>query len=173
MAYKLFAFTALLLTQIFFSTYGFTAQPDKTIRPMFSMTAGQIGVFDSIEEPVLVGVEYQGNPFEVFKFDIIPSIGYMRSEGGSQYLFTTLRYDYWLDQKWVVTPIWGLGYFEDDNEIILGHELEFISGIEVAYEFENHHRLGLMFSHLSNAGLSSTNPGTETLVLSYSMPITD
>jgi len=53
----------------------------------------------------------------------------------------------------------------------LGHPIEFKSTLELAYEFENRWRLGLAIYHLSNSRLSSTNPGTETLVATLSVPI--
>ena len=141
--------------------------------PMLNITAGQIGVADSIEEPNQYGIEFQANSFRLLEYDIIPAFGYTTSEGGTEYAYVSFRYDYWLDDNWVLTPIWGVGYFEDSEEIILGHELEFVSGLELAYQFEHNVRLGLMVSHLSNAGISSTNPGTETVVFSLSIPLGD
>ena len=41
----------------------------------------------------------------------------------------------------------------------------------LAYEFENNNRLGLSFSHTSNAGLGDSNPGTEVLGLYWHVPL--
>jgi len=53
----------------------------------------------------------------------------------------------------------------------LGHVVEFRSGIEIGYEAANGWRWGLSYDHRSNAGLSSFNPGMETLQLRLSIPL--
>ena len=64
-----------------------------------------------------------------------------------------------------------MGLFDDSEEIQLGNELEFRSGIEIAYQFRNKIRAGIAIFHLSNGGISSENPGTEALVISVCIPI--
>lgn len=54
----------------------------------------------------------------------------------------------------------------------LGYPLEFRSSGEIAYRFDDRSRLGAQIYHLSNAGLGWTNPGTEVVMLSYSVPVT-
>jgi hypothetical protein len=41
----------------------------------------------------------------------------------------------------------------------------------LSYQFDNQARLGLQFAHISNAGLSSHNPGENELLLSYAFPL--
>ncbi|MDY0149993.1 MAG: acyloxyacyl hydrolase, partial [Kiritimatiellia bacterium] len=55
--------------------------------------------------------------------------------------------------------------------LTLGFEAQFRTAIEVAKRFDNGHRLGLCFAHLSNGSLSDFNPGTETLGIFYSIPL--
>lgn len=57
-----------------------------------------------------------------------------------------------------------------DNEADLKFPLEFRTSIRLAVQLNKKSRLGLEFSHVSNAGLGLTNPGTETLVVSFEMP---
>ena len=133
--------------------------------------AGQIGVADSLQQPELFGIEIQYSSFEVYDFKILPALGYSESQGGSRYSYINFRHDFWLDNHWVLTPMWGFGHFEDSAEVMLGHEFEFISGLELAYELPQKFRIGIHISHISNAGISSTNPGTETVELSFTMPI--
>ena len=52
----------------------------------------------------------------------------------------------------------------------LGSPVEFKTGVEFAYRFDNAARLGLVFDHISNAGFTQTNPGTEQLLLMLSWP---
>ena len=58
------------------------------------------------------------------------------------------------------------------NGVDLGSVLEFRSSGEIAYRFEDRSRLGITAFHLSNASTGRINPGTEVVMLSYSMPIT-
>ena len=51
------------------------------------------------------------------------------------------------------------------------HPLEFRSQIEFAYRFDDRSRLGLAVSHMSNASIANENPGTESAILYYSVPL--
>ena len=135
-----------------------------------SYSTGQIEVLENLETIQSYGIEYQVTPFHIYGFEIIPSLGYSHSEDGTNYLYLSGRHDFRLSEGWITTPLFGFGYFDDGEQIKLGHEVEFISGVELTYEFYNRSRIGFKFVHLSNGGLSSTNPGTEVLSLTYSLP---
>jgi lipid A 3-O-deacylase len=64
-------------------------------------------------------------------------------------------------------------YIGGDSDLDLGHTVEFRSQAEIAYRFDDRSRLGLAISHYSNASLGSSNPGTETLSLYYSIPFSN
>ncbi|WP_339776732.1 acyloxyacyl hydrolase [uncultured Thalassospira sp.] len=61
-------------------------------------------------------------------------------------------------------------YHEGDGED-LGYWIEFRSGIEVAYRFDNKARVGLGFAHISNADIGDINPGAEVISLTYTVPV--
>lgn len=61
-------------------------------------------------------------------------------------------------------------YIGGNDNLDLDYPLEFRSQFELAYRFDNRSRLGLAFSHYSNADLGDDNPGTETFSLYYSLP---
>jgi lipid A 3-O-deacylase len=70
----------------------------------------------------------------------------------------------------VITPSTSVGlYYEGDGKH-LGSFVEFRSGIEAGWRFDNQSRLTVAYDHISNAGITSHNPGAETLTLYYSMP---
>ncbi len=81
--------------------------------------------------------------------------------------------DIYLGRRWVITPsfapTWWRGKTDD---LDLGHAVEFRSQVEVAYRFDDRSRLGLSLSHYSNASLGDDNPGTESLMVNYSIPLT-
>lgn len=75
------------------------------------------------------------------------------------------------DRLWI-TPSFGAGlYDEGDSDLDLGHPIEFRLQIEASYEFNNQNRVGVAFSHLSNADLDDNNPGSEILSLYWHLPI--
>jgi hypothetical protein len=56
--------------------------------------------------------------------------------------------------------LWARGGNDNKN---LGSVIEFRSQIEVGYEFDNRMRLTAFLSHMSNANITNTNPGANTL----------
>ncbi len=63
------------------------------------------------------------------------------------------------------------GIYARGNGPDLGHAIEFRSGAEVGYRAKNGIRYGISYDHRSNANLSSTNPGMETLQFRVSVPL--
>ena len=45
------------------------------------------------------------------------------------------------------------------------------AGFDVAYRFDDGARLGVKFSHISNARIHESNEGAESFLLTYSMPL--
>ena len=70
----------------------------------------------------------------------------------------------------VLTPSFGVGAYGEGNGKKLGSPLEFRSQFEAGYVFGDESRLTAAFSHISNAGVARRNPGTEALVIQYSLP---
>ncbi|UCH40406.1 MAG: acyloxyacyl hydrolase [Gammaproteobacteria bacterium] len=133
---------------------------------------GQIGIDDDLEEPEIGGIEYRMLPFS--KWDLIPTIGFFYKEGGASYTYIDLRYDYWLSDEWILVPSYGAGYYDKDEEIDLGGDLEFKASLEFSRRFSNDYRLGLVIFHLSHGKLNGNdNPGTEAVALLLSIPLGD
>ena len=72
--------------------------------------------------------------------------------------------------NFIFTPIFGAGYYDDGNGKKLGNEIEFRTTLEISYEMQNKNRIGLSFSHISNANIGNKNPGVEIISLSYQIP---
>ena len=66
-----------------------------------------------------------------------------------------------------LTPSFAPGLYRPGRGIDLGYPLEFRSQFEAGYRIRGRSRIGVAFSHMSNAGLGATNPGVETLTLDY------
>ena len=63
----------------------------------------------------------------------------------------------------IVTPSFGAGLYHDGDGKDLGSLIEFHSMLEVGYRFENEVRITAQFSHISNAGITKNNPGSNIL----------
>jgi hypothetical protein len=71
----------------------------------------------------------------------------------------------------VLTPNVAAGYFSRGSGTDLGSWWEFRSGAEIAWRFDNMSRLGVAVHHMSNAGLTKRNPGEQSVLLLYSVPL--
>ena len=99
-----------------------------------------------------------------------PMIGLMVNTDGGVYGYGGLFLDIFLGKRWVVMPNAAVGGYRRGDSKNLGSVLEFRTGVEIAYRFEDKSRLGLAFQHISNAGIDDENQGTESLVLTYAIP---
>ena len=107
-------------------------------------------------------------PWKLWRFT--PFVGTEVSTRGSVYAYGGFGLDVWFGDNVVVTPNAALGYYYEGNDRDLGYPLEFRSGIEAAWQFDNGVRLGAAFHHLSNAELSDRNPGIETATINLAVP---
>jgi Lipid A 3-O-deacylase (PagL) len=74
--------------------------------------------------------------------------------------------------KWVVIQTGvAVGYYESGKGIRLGFPLEFRISLSILYRFRNFSQLGMEFAHISNANLSTHNPGTESLSVIFQFPM--
>jgi len=73
--------------------------------------------------------------------------------------------------RWRLQPSFAVVAYDKGESKELGQTLEFRSALELHYAFANHQSLGLLFYHLSNASLSDVNPGSNSLVLVWAVPI--
>ena len=71
----------------------------------------------------------------------------------------------------VLTPNAAAGYFYRGSGTNLGSWFEFRTGAELAWRFADRSRIGVAVHHTSNAGLTQRNPGAQSVVLMYSVPI--
>ena len=127
------------------------------------------GYFDFIErsEPSAeFRVEYRSD-LELWHFK--PWIGLEVNTDGGLYGGGGLLLDLHLGD-FVLTPSAGIGGWSQGNSRDLGQVFEFRTQAELAYQFDNRSRLALYFSHISNAGLSDNNPGTEMIGFYYMVP---
>lgn len=138
-----------------------------------ALSAGGFDVVDGDREAVEAGIELAWRPRALRLFgrtlSVIPVIGAMATEDSSAYGYGGWRLDLPLGERFVATPQLAAGFYERGDGKELGGSVQFRSGIELAWRASPRHRLGLLLYHLSNAGLRSSNPGSESVVLTWRM----
>ena len=121
-----------------------------------------------------IGGEVQLTPLRLQLFGrhlppLAPIVGGSVTEATSIYAYAGLRWDIaW--GAWTFSPSAAGGIYSRGYGKRLGGTVEFRTAIEVSREVGGG-RLGLCLYHLSNARIYELNPGSESLVLSYSLPL--
>ena len=100
-----------------------------------------------------------------------PFVGLTATAEGGTYGYAGIGIDIFIGRRFVITPNFAAGVYGNGDGKDLGHAIEFRSGANFAYRFDDYSRLGFAFHHISNAGLDERNPGEETLMLTYSIPL--
>ena len=145
-------------------------QADRKDDPDF-VTAGA-GVFDFNDNRTsgMGALEYRSDKKFLF---LKPFAGINVNFDYGGMVYAGVLMDIYLGRRLVVTPNFAPGFYWEGDGKDLGYPLEFRSGIEVSYRFDNRSRLGIAVHHISNASISDNNPGTETVMLVYSHPFGD
>ena len=133
------------------------------------------GVFDPFVDSTSyeVGSELRFAPRRVpflphFVPEVAPAAGLMAGAHGSLYLYGGVHADLPLSERWTLSPGWAMGFYYRSPEFDLGGPFELRTSLELSYRRAGGSRIGLCLYHLSNAGLFDRNPGSESLVVTYS-----
>ena len=70
-----------------------------------------------------------------------------------------------------LSPSFAPGAYGQGHGKKLGSVVEFRSQAEGGYMFDDGKRISLAISHISNAGLTKHNPGTEALTINFQIPL--
>ena len=110
-------------------------------------------------------------------FFLKPFFGVEYTSESASYFLTGIYFEDNLGQlfegntnKLYFTPSFGAGLYDDGSGKKLGNDLQFRTSFEVSYELKNKNRVGISFSHISNANLADKNPGVEILSILYHVP---
>lgn len=130
-----------------------------------------LGGFDLFKQNSLSGearVEYRWGQKPVFF--IGPMAGVMANTDGGIHGYIGGYFDFQIG-RFVVTPAAGPGLYRKGGSKDLGGTFEFHTGIDFAYRFDSGSRLGLKVTHISNAFLNKKNPGEESLLVTFTLPV--
>ncbi len=98
-----------------------------------------------------------------------PQVGVLAASDGDYFGYAGFLTDIYLGH-FVFTPNVAVGGY-GGHGFRLGSHVEFRSGIDIAWRFQDTSRLGIGAYHISNAGLTQRNPGDESLLLEYFYPL--
>lgn len=133
-----------------------------------ALGVGATGVIADRAQGAAFNLEYRSD-YEIWK--LRPFVGGFATSDASLYGYFGFMLNIYLGNRWVLIPNTAIGAYSEGDGEDLGHVIEFRSGFELAYRFDDRSRLGIAVHHLSNAGIGDENPGTETALLYYSVPL--
>lgn len=166
---RLALLSALFCAVLLFTSERAAAQVALNETP--AVISGGVGWYDfnlSDDEAVDFRLEYRhGEDFLFLK----PWGGVEVTTDGSVWGGVGVLLDVTFFDNVVLTGSFAPGLWSEGDGKDLGHVVEFRSQVELGYQFENQSRLSVAFSHISNAELDDTNPGTEVLNLYYHVPL--
>ncbi len=120
--------------------------------------------------PVEVGLELRLDEVRICagdSWELIPAFGVMAADDDTLYAYGGFRLNLEAGARWLVTMHMAAGAFKEGRVQDLGGVLEFRTGFEVARKLANGGRVGINAYHLSNGGIYPVNPGSNSLVLTY------
>ena len=150
--------TAALLTALCIPAISLAEPPE------IALSAGMFEVFES-DNAAEFGAEYRFSPQH---WNLVPAFGLSANSGGGYWAHAGLRYDFLVGTKWLLTPQLALVAYQDGGGVDLGSGLLFRSGLELGYRLSATSKLSVTLYHMSNADLAKNNPGSESLLVSYS-----
>jgi len=131
------------------------------------IATGQYGMRKEI--PHSLGIDMEIRP--PWRWSLVrPTIGLLTSANGGAYVFSGLVVQISLPAGFQLTPGFAPGVVLASGGGDLGYPIEFRSSLELSLSLGDAMRVGLVFSHISNARLGEHNPGVETLMLSFDFP---
>lgn len=127
------------------------------------------GVFNFNKTPTALeaGVELR-HPLRVWGLD--GAAGVSASENSSVWAHVGVRREVGIGGRWRLAPGFGVAFYSRGDGKDLGSSSHFRSSLELSRELPSGHRLGVAVYHLSNAGLDELNPGSNSAIVTYTVP---
>ena len=134
--------------------WGAAAETTRADEPaFFAASAGGFDVNDD-DTSAEFRLEYRS---DYRLWHVGPMFGLMANADGGVYGYGSVFLDIFFGKNWVLMPNVAVGAYREGSSKDLGSILEFRTGAEFAYRFDDKSRLGIAFQHISNAGLAHKN----------------
>ena len=143
--------------------------PEPAPRTHVAVLAGVFEVGDRVDQSAELGAQYR---FGTRWWRLQPVAGGMAGADGAYTLYGGVALDLPLGRHAYVRGTFAPGLYGPGSQgKDLGHTLQFRSGIETGWRSPTGWGLGLELYHLSNGRLGETNPGSNSLVVTLSIPV--
>lgn len=146
------------------------AQAEELASSQPSHIYGGVGYFD------IGDTEANSAAFEIgyipdynILFDIRPLVGAFVNTDGGLYGHVGLSRSIFFTDNILARLQVGFGAYSEGGSKDLGQVFEFREQVELGYQFDSGDMVSVYFYHMSNAGMSSTNPGVNSLGVYYSL----
>jgi lipid A 3-O-deacylase len=132
-------------------------------KPLLALGMGIFNMTGS-HRNMLFQAEYKFSPFA---YEFRPMVGITTTTKWETDIYAGLGFDIYLGKYIVLTPSFAPSLYFRGHGKDLGYPLEFRSSLELAAVVYKQQRIGVGVNHLSNAHLSSRNPGANSIVFYY------
>jgi len=115
------------------------------------------------------GLQYRlGQRWGIFQ----PMGGAMVTTAGAFNIYAGIALHISAGQRWLFRGSFAPGYYDKGpSGKDLGLDLEFRSGLEIAWRLASGWRLGIEFYHLSNGDIGRINPGNGSVLVTVTVPL--
>ena len=103
-------------------------------------------------------------------FYLGPALGLLGNAQGGVFGYAGLYADLTFG-RFVLTPLGAIGGYRRGGSEDLGGTFQFRLSANLAYELDDHSRVGVQFAHISNADIHNRNPGDNELLVTYAIPL--
>ena len=138
--------------------------------PNPDLLALSVGWYDALHDTA-TAVQFRGewrSGQGIWK--VKPLIGVMGTTDGAYHGYAGILVDFQIG-NFYITPSFAPGIYVRGNGKNIGGPVEFRSQIELGYRLPNHGRIAVSVDHISNAGIYQRNPGVESAMLTYGIPL--
>ncbi len=139
-----------------------------------ALSTGCSGIVRPKDQNPIYQIEYQPNPLvkPCNWFYLRPQLGFFVNNRLSFYLYGGFRLEFMPTTWLIITPGIAPGIYVKGQGKNLHYPIEYKSSFEIAFQYKNNtRRVGAQFYHISNASIGYRNPGTENLMITYSIKI--
>ena len=143
------------------------AEPDR-----LAFEAGRLDAIKNVQPATALGIEVHLGASRWWKLE--PFLGAGFTSRHSFYGYGGIRLPTYWGERVAITPSFAIGGYGRGEGKDLGNPAAVGRfGLDVEYRFDNDLRVGLAYHHISNGKLlgQATNPGTEIVGLTLSMPL--
>lgn len=132
------------------------------------------GVMSSLDHsPSFVGLAEYRSAFNLLHdlAELHPILGLLSNTQGSVYGFGGLRLGFPLSDTWRYENAVGLGGYLQGNGPDLYSTFEFCLAVSILKTISEKYRVGIQLFHISNAGITTHDPGANSYLVVFEFPI--